>query len=238
MPITYANNEDGTGVTATIAGAGAGDTTDLFVQSLTGKMEDWQFLPAGSIVGNGTVVVPNLGARFFYGATAGVVEPVVFVLSTNANESATHNQCLIAVVARLKLIGLDGINNDDIVDKTLPTDRGTNFQLNGTTTIVVSPPGTEGQSDGAGTNVRDDIVYPVTITILRADNQSEVKRPQGLLWRQQINKAFRQQHLPGVPCVYRVRISPGPIVDQRAFWSGRYHSSFILRCTSREGRGI
>lgn len=236
--ITFSDNQDGTGITVTITDGGPSDSHTIYIQTLNGDTPDWQFQLAATVVGNGSTIVPVQGAHFRYVATGSVVTPVEFGLATG-EEVAIHFACLTAVQARLRLCDLDGIDNEDIVIRKLPSDRGTSFEVNGESTIIISPPGVEGQSDSAGTNLRDDIEYPVIVTILRADNQDlESDLNLGLLWREKINQAFRQQRLPGVPSVYKVRIQPGPVTDQAAFWNNRYHSSFIIRPVSREGRGI
>ena len=235
--ITFTDNQNGT-ITATTTNSAPGAVHDVFLQSLKPKQEDWQFVSQGTIAGDGNLIINHAGAYLAYSSTGGVAEPVTFGVSTTGQES-THYQCLIAVQARLRMINLPEIDDQNILVRKLPVSRQSPFEFNGSTCIMVAPPGVEGQSDSAGTNARDDIVYPVVVTILKKNNQELVGGlSTELLWRQNINKAFRQQHLPGVNCVYRVRITPGPIVDQRAFWDGKYHSSFVIQCVSREGRGI
>ena len=235
--IEFTDNQNGT-ITATTTNSAPGAVHDVFLQSLKPKQEDWQFVSQGTIAGNGNLIINHVGAYLAYSSSGGVAQPVTFGVSTTGQES-THYQCLIAVQARLRMINLPEIDDQNILVRKLPVSRQSPFEFNGSTCIMVSPPGVEGQSDSAGTNARDDIAYPVVVTILKKNNQDLIEGlTTELNWRQRINKAFRQQHLPGVNCVYRVRITPGPIVDQRAFWDGKYHSSFVIQCVSREGRGI
>ncbi len=238
MNIEYSDNQDGTGITVTISDSDPTDEHEIYVQTLNGQYEDWIFNLVGTQTGDGSIVVPVVGSHFRYVKTGSEVSPVSFGLATN-NEPAIHYACLLAVQARLRQIGLEGIHNDDIVIRKMPSDRGTRFELNGTPTIVIAPPGVEGQGDGEGTNERDDVEYPIIVTILRADNQNlETDLNQGLLWRQKINWALRQQRLPGVPSICKVKMTPGPVIDETGFWNNRYLSSFIVRPMSREGRGI
>ena len=78
--------------------------------------------------------------------------------------------------------------------------------------------GIENQNPNRGTNIRDDVHYPVMVTILAADNQDlTTNQEQYLKWREQINRAFRNQGLSAVPEIYNVQVSPGPITSPNAF---------------------
>jgi hypothetical protein len=50
--------------------------------------------------------------------------------------------------------------------------------------IVISQIGVENQNPGEGTNARDDVQYPVTITVLASGNQNLVTNQEKYLkWR-------------------------------------------------------
>jgi len=155
--ITFTDNQNGT-ITATTTNSALGAVHEIFLQSLKPKQADWQFQSKGSIAGNGNIVIPHVGAYFAYSVASGVAEPVTFGIAT-ANEESTHFRCLEAIQARLKMVNLPEIDDQNILVRKLPVSRQSPFEFNGTTCIMVAPPGVEGQSDSAGTNARDDIVY-------------------------------------------------------------------------------
>jgi hypothetical protein len=98
-----------------------------------------------------------------------------------------------------------------------------------------------------GTNVRDDIGYPVTILLQdRADfigNSITNETPKWDLWREKVDKAFRNQRLSGVDEVYTCLIEPGrrPATEPGAETPKIYLStrvSLVVRALTRETRGI
>lgn len=250
MPLsyTYTDQADGTGVTLTIAGGGAGDSHAAYVQAFSGGLgSSGTWTSSGSRTGNGTIdLVLTNGHYFGYvfsNVTVDMIEetvvsPVEYFVSTGGTTSV-HYRCLEAVQARILLCDLQDLADASVIIRQLPSDRGFDdgeYTLPG---IVISQIGVENQSPSEGTNIRDDVQYPVTITILAAGNQDLVTNQQKYLkWREQINRALRNQRLTGVDEVYRVTVTPGPITSPNAAWNNYYHSQLIIRCVSREIRGI
>lgn len=239
--ITFTDQEDGTGVTVTIAGGGAGDLHEIYTQAFSGGLgSSGTWTKAGDRTGNGTVdLVLTNGHYFGYVLTDGhEAHPVEYFVSTGGTTSV-HYRCLEAVKARILLCDLQDLADASVIIRQLPSDRGFDdgeYTLPG---IVISQIGVENQSPSEGTNIRDDVQYPVTITILAAGNQDLVTNQEKYLkWREQINRALRNQRLTGVDEVYRVTVTPGPITSPNAAWNNYYHSQLIIRCVSREIRGI
>lgn len=236
---TAVDNADGTGITVTIAGGTGGETHTVYYQNINGEIDTWTFTSGGSRVGDGTVVVAVSGFHWWYVSSSVSGVSVVKAGYASTADSSTHYQCVESAHARILLLTLPGLSNDDIQIRKLPIDRewedGT-FNYPG---IIVSSMGAESQSPQQGTNVRDDIEYPVFVSILAAENQDLVaNHDRYLIWRQRINKAFRQQKLPGVSCVVQCKVQPFPIKSTNAFFNNVHHSSLLIRCVSRETRGI
>lgn len=237
---TYSDQQDGTGVTLAISGGGAGDVHTAYVQAFSGGLgASGTWSSSGTRTGNGTIDLSLTNGHYFgYVTSAGTPGPVHYFISSSGTESV-HFRCLEAVRARILLCDLDGLSDDSIVIRQLPSDRGFDdgtYELPG---IVISQIGVENQSPGEGTNHRDDVQYPVTITVLAGGNQDLVENQEKYLkWREQINRALRNQRLAGVGEIYRVTVTPGPIVSPNAAWNNYYHSQLIVRCVSREVRGI
>lgn len=249
MPATYtfADQADGTGVTLTIAGLGAGDVHTAKVQAFSGGIgESSSWTTGGTRTGNGTIdIVLTNGHYFGYVSTqiegeAGgpSLSPISYFVSTSGTESV-HYRCLDAVRARILLCDLEDLADASVVIRQLPSDRGFDDGTYDLPGIVISQIGVENQSPSEGTNIRDDVQYPVTITILAGGNQDLVTNQEKYLkWREQINRALRNQRLTGVDEVYKVTVTPGPITSPNAAWNNYYHSQLIVRCVSREVRGI
>lgn len=237
---TYTDQADGTGVTLTIAGGGAGDSHTAYVQAFYGGLgSSGAWTSSGTRTGNGTIdLVLTNGHYFGYVLSAGTPSAVEYFVSTSATTSV-HYRCLDAVRSRILLCDLEDLEDASVIIRQLPSDRGFDdgeYTLPG---IVISQIGVENQSPTEGTNIRDDVQYPVTITILAAGNQDLVTNQEKYLkWREQINRALRNQRLTGVDEVYRVTVTPGPITSPNAAWNNYYHSQLIIRCVSREIRGI
>jgi hypothetical protein len=149
-------------------------------------------------------------------------------------DDSIHYRCLLAVQARIQGLLLEGIAAENVVLQKLPF-LETNASL---PRILLSHLGKEDVSSEPGTNLRDDIGYPVVVSIIAADNLDQQQNAsQYLLWRERISQAFRHQRLAEVPEVWTCRIEPRQVTTSDAFSHNVYHSSLTLRFFSRESRG-
>lgn len=243
---TFSDNDDGTGITVTIAGGGASDTHIAYYQAFTGGLgASGTWTSGGTRTGNGAIALSVTDGHYlgYVESTASGVmalSTVQYLLSSTAATSV-HYRCLTAVQARIIAASLSGMTAANVKVRKLPSDRGMDSD-DGTYSypaVIVSSMGIENQQAGSGTNIRDDVDYPVIVSILAADNQDlYTNHEKYLKWREQINRAFRQQRLSGVTEVHRCLVQPGPITSPAAFWNNVYHSSLVIRCFSREIRGI
>lgn len=232
LTLTMTDQADGTGATATIAGAGVADTVTVYTQSFDGDLGAGTWATAGTRVGDGTVdATLSTGHYFAYCKDADEVSPVVYFVVTDGVK-AVAQQIDEAVQAKLRLIGLDDIDNDRIVIRDVATDRNLERPC-----IVVSPI-RQVMDPLAGVLHQNDVVYSEQVTIFAADNQANESGAKYKLWLQQIARAFRDQELTGVTEVNRCEVVPGPTVPT-AYWSdNKYVGALVLKFTTRETRGL
>ena len=238
MSVTFTDNGDGTGITATVTGATG--TTTVYTAPFSGVHNlpsNWT--SGGSRVGDGTIAISVATGHYFCYSQHDSDPPTVpvYVHATNSTQSV-HYRCATAIQALIQSLGLTSIDSANIIVRKLDSDRGVDDGTYSLPMIVVSTIGLE--QNQPATNERDDVGYPVMVTILAADNQDlSTNHDKYLRWREQIARAFRNQNLSAVPEIYTARIEPGPIVSPTAFWDrNTFHSALVVRCMSREVRGV
>jgi hypothetical protein len=243
VPITatYTDQKDGTGVSLTIAGGAGGDTHVAYTQAFSGGLgSSGTWTNSGNRTGNGTIDLSLTDGHYFgyVLSNSTTLTGVEYFVSSDGTDSV-HYRCLDAVRSKILLCNLEDLADASVVIRQLPSDRGFDDGTYDLPGIVISQIGVENQNPSEGTNIRDDVQYPVTITVLAGSNQDLVTNQEKYLkWREQINRALRNQRLTGVDEVYKVTVTPGPITSPNAAWNNYYHSQLIVRCVSREVRGL
>ncbi len=250
--LSIADNADGTGGVATISGATAGTIQDVFAQKVDGDLGTNTWEMVGTRTSDGTVnVTPTAGLTGYYwwhcestdesdsGSDSGgaddetVISNLVYQNLTSGSE-AVMEQCLTGVQSRIQGLSLLDIPNANIVIHKAAEESKVPKPA-----VIISPAGPETMVPTAGTNVRDDVGYPVFVGIVAADNRDQTTdRAKYLKWREQIARAFRNQHLPGVTEVYTMQIETRDVVSPSWFTNNLFVSSMVIRCVSREVRGI
>ena len=86
---------------------------------------------------------------------------------------------LDAVRSDIQALALPGLSAANVVVQKVPGNRAQDLPAVEYPCILIAPHGAESTDPLAGTNLRDDIVYPVRITILAADagDQQLIKDP-------------------------------------------------------------
>lgn len=103
--------------------------------------------------------------------------------------------------------------------------------------VIISPRDAEGLDPMQGTNLADDVVYPIQVVILDQDGQSQTANlDQYLLWRESIRRKFNNKRLAGITEVISVTVQPKTIVDAERWVKGQFVSAQVLMVTSRETR--
>lgn len=148
--------------------------------------------------------------------------------------AAVYSDILSEVQADIVALSLSGMAATSIViAKALP--RSEDEFVGGLPGCAIFPFGAIGERPG--TNVRDDIVYPVGILLVQAGNQDQAThRDRMLLWLERIRKAFIHQHLT-VTSVYTCFVDPKDSFNLDAFRQNYDAGGMVLRFVSRESRG-
>jgi hypothetical protein len=232
VTLSIVDQADGTGATATIAGA-AGYTNDVYVYSFGA---DGTLTDEGTFTrsGNGTVdLVLATGMYFavlanddFFAST-----PAFFAVTGSAQ--SLYGDLLAAVQTTLISLGLSGIASNVLLKKFVWLRDGTTYPA-----AFVCP--YNEQWPNQGTNASDDTGYGISIALVRATNRDNTLAQDDLLldWRETVRKAFRSQRIAGVSSAhYTTLVEPGPVFDP-AIFGNQYDATFLtLRAWARESRG-
>jgi hypothetical protein len=229
--LSVVDQEDGTGATATIAGA-AGYTNDVYVYSFaadgTLTLEN-----TFSRAGNGTIDLTLTTGMYF-----AVMANDDFFASTPAFFNVTgpadslYGDLLSAVQTTVIALGLADIASNVLLRKFTWLRDGVTFPA-----CFVCP--YNEQWPNLGTNASDDTGYGIAITLARTSNRdNDLTQDDRLLeWRETVRKAFRSQRIAGVSTAhYTTLVEPGPVFDPASF-GNQYDATIIyLRAWAREGR--
>lgn len=242
--LIVADQANGGGGVATIGGSDPASTNTLYGQTYDPAftVRPWRLL--GVRTGDGVLsfTLP-LGHYAFYSkselAGASSVSFVTYGAITDAEEQSVLWQCLQAAAVRVAALRLPGLANKSILVQDVPWARlfeGENPRLP-MPGILICPIGSE--TIRIATNYRDDVGYPLLISILARNNQElQTYLPRYTLWRNKLVKAFSAGKLPGVQSVITMRVEPGTIVVPEPFHRTIWHSALVVRATSREPRGL
>lgn len=103
-------------------------------------------------------------------------------------------------------------------------------------TVFVSTP-REPERELGPMNYRDDWVWPVLVTIVRASDQNLVWDDAWFLARQTIRDAFHNQPLAGVSTVWKCEVEPQHVIDPGPFHDQNLDiGQLLIRVRSRERR--
>ncbi len=146
---------------------------------------------------------------------------------------------LTAVQTGVVALSLSGVANANILVMKVPSDLDRDFPATKFPAVIIAPYGPEILNPADGTNLRDDILYPVLVAILAADNGDQAANFNDYLtWRQQIRHAFHNTNLgTNGALAYNVQVVPQDIVDRSAWFERNlFASGMVLHCYSREPR--
>jgi len=106
--------------------------------------------------------------------------------------------------------------------------------------VVIAPFGGETLTPTAGTNLRDDIIYPILVAIVAPDSQTQATdRDKYLTWRESIRKKFHHNltAFTSLSTVFNSTVQPQAIIDPGAFFDRNVLvSAIVLQVSSREAR--
>lgn len=145
-------------------------------------------------------------------------------------------ECIQAVIVSLDLVGIP--NGGVLIQKRLSDQEKYLLASPNNYPVILIAPETETINPNGGTNVEDDIGYPVVIAILDDDNQDqELNFDRDLLWREEIIRNLHNHRAAGIVAIRRLIVTPGPIIDP-ATWSkaGLWVSTLRVTAETRRGR--
>lgn len=239
--LAVSDNADGTGGVATVTNADANASITIYSQAVDGDLGTATWVSRGTRTGNGTVNLSITATGFYWFKAVATrsggssVSNLVYAAITGASESVWF-QILAAVQARVQGLSLSGVSSSNIDVRKVPSDR--NLTLPG---IVIC-----GLKEAApplqGTVNLDDVIYPVLIGCIEADNQESTLTAnlnRHTLWRQTIRRSFHAQpRLAGVPTVINSFVEPSELCSFDGWRNNKWASGLIVRFTSREPRTI
>lgn len=145
---------------------------------------------------------------------------------------------LAAVQSRIQGLQLPGLSGGNVIVQKVAGNQTPDLPAGSLPYVLIAPHSAESSDPMAGTNLRDDIVYPVRVTIVAADaGDQQFGFRQYVGWREAVRRLFHNQRLANPSC-FTVHVQPLAIVDA-AVWidRGLYVSALVLNCFSREARG-
>lgn len=149
--------------------------------------------------------------------------------------SAVLENILITVQSEIQGLNLTDIADDHVHIQKVPTTS--NFVSNDFPAILITPMGVPKINPSAGTNLRDQIEYPIGVFMVDSDNQNQtLNRNKYLEWYEAVVKKFRIPSLTGVDEVVSGYVTTGTVVDQDWFVVGEYRAGITLWFISWETR--
>ena len=237
MPVTLAiaDNADGTGGTATVAGSNVASTNTLYKATWNGQTGALTWTSVGSRTGDGTIAITS-GTGFFLFRLDSLLSGTTTVVAvyqplTDVTTQAMLYRALAAIKTRIDGLSLSGSPTVSI--RWLPRAKpGDTFPM-----IHITPVG--GESFPGVLTATDDIGLPVAVTIVDNQNQDPTANlNRNALWREKILSALRFQRLAGVAEGYILNPDPGMIVNPGMFDSQNlFFSPLFFRLLTRTTRG-
>lgn len=237
--LALADNADGSGVTATVAGSTAGSTNALYAAPWSGGFVPAAFATAWNRIGDGNIVA-NLAAGYHWChvlSTLAAESAISLVRGIRATSGAAaeFDQKLDGVVAKIQTLSLSGYTSADVLKRKFPWNR--NSPGAG---IFVTPLSDEFRYV---LNQADDFNDAIQVTTVKASNEDLVNGiPAHLMVRQQLVNSLLPNHgnpaLAGVSVVHDVTVRPGPIFDARTFEAHFDVSVIVVIPASRRTRGL
>lgn len=231
--------EDGTGVTATMSGTGGQSSTVYYLRN-SGNDTSFTWTEGATIIGDssGAVSISTVGTYWFYALTGTAVSNFVQSPVTDGTKP-TFERILLGVQSRIRDIGLSGVASDSVLVVKFPWDRNPIEERN-LPYILISPSREQFNArDREGSNYMDRIGYTVLVVSVASSNQALTSQTTTLDRRHRIFKAFRNHWwLSGVPEILSIEVQPGDVYVPSAFSQNMDASALMLRCFTRETRGI
>lgn len=242
--ITVTDNEDGT-ATVSVSGSDGGTTnTAYYAQASYDENDGGEWASGGSRSGDGDIEVApvpvrNRGGIYYWHVISSDGDPAISNIVKNrvsGSSMTVYERILEQVHSDISGASLTGIKSRNVYLHTSP--QKTTGRM-----IIVAPTEPERMLSGTkqGTNVRDDIEYPVTVAHIDPANRSQTQenRDRWLSWRQDVSRLFRSDHLTGVDEVIGCTVNYRNAVDSNAWFKANLCvGALVLSFRAREVRTL
>jgi hypothetical protein len=227
--LTVVDSADGGSAVATIGGSTPGSMNTVSVNQ--DGSATWTV--AGSRTGDGTVAL-TLAKGYYWAkcdsvvAAESVVSNVARLPVTDADDSV-HLRAAAALQARYAALSMPLLKGIHV--HGLPDENVVKFPC---VILWFSDP----EQILGGTNLRDDVGYPIRVGLMDRKLTALSTVPEwALSYRQRMMRASRFQRLAGVPEIYTTAVSPELVIDEKLPWFDFLVSGFTVMPVSREVRG-
>lgn len=149
---------------------------------------------------------------------------------------------LQAVKTGITGLSLSGLSSSSVIVCKTSLIRKKEFDTGSLPAVTVAPIGSEQINTAAGSNVRDDVVYGIVISIVGSDEQDQgTSRDTWFGWRQSIRRKFHNKldafSSITAAAIINSTVTPGPIVDKDSWLDNSlFVSHLLIQVTSRESR--
>lgn len=152
--------------------------------------------------------------------------------------AAVLETILSSVQTAILGLSLTGVSTSNVVIMSVPINRPADLPQTPYPAILIAPFGAEDLSPSGGTNLHDDITYPILVAILAKNEQAQAyNRARYLLWREDIRKKFHNHRLTGASTVYTGMVTPQNMIDPTGwFEKNLFVSALLCKFVSREAR--
>src|SRR5678815_3172857 len=163
--MTVADNEDGTGVTATVAGSAGGSTNTLTQSSWTGNTGTLSFSAGGTRTGDGTIPVVTAVGTYLWMLTNSAAADIVLVYQAvtggaSAAAQAVLYRAMAQMQTQIRALALTDVSSVNVVTKWMPRLLDSTTDPNPEIQICPAPMPEKDESYLTNT---DHVGYPVLV---------------------------------------------------------------------------
>ena len=132
------------------------------------------------------------------------------------------------IVETIRGLGISGVEADEVVLRDMSEET---YAPRGISVIPMV------ESEGAGTNAKDDYGYRFMLVMSRGTGKAWSENTTLLQeWRNTLRKAFNNKRLSDVPKVHICGVSNGDYLQPRKWQESRAVSILVVTCWAREAR--
>ncbi len=161
-------------------------------------------------------------------------------LGYNTSTEAVQYQIETQIRTDIRALGLTDVVSASVVVKKTPAANWVKEVDGLLWPLILITPQKPQLPPTLGSNVQDDVIYGVMVTLVDDDNQEktlEANHNKYLLWLQKIRKQFHNKRLSNVSTVYTCQVEQYQPVLPGAWQDNKWASALLIKVFSRETRG-